>query len=67
MLRNNVLSWVHTISKQLLYDNINIRDFILYSSIAQSVSALDFNFEQAGEGSILTAGKNLKVTILAIN
>ena len=43
-----------------------------YSSIAQSVSALDFNFERAVGGSILTAGKklsleNLNVTIRAIN
>ena len=28
--------------------------------IAQSVSALDFNFERAVEGSILTAGKNIE-------
>ena len=40
--------------------------------IAQSVSALDFNFERAVEGSILTAGKkveseNLNVIIRAIN
>ena len=39
---------------------------------AQSVSALDFNFERAVEGSILTAGKkieseNLNVIIRAIN
>ena len=39
--------------------------------IAQSLSALDFNFERAVEGSILTAGKmlseNLNVIIWAIN
>ena len=40
--------------------------------IAQLVSALDFNFERAVEGSILTAGKrlslkNLNVIIRAIN
>ena len=40
--------------------------------IAQSLSALDFNFERAVEGSILTAGKNvesvnLNVIIRAIN
>ena len=40
--------------------------------IAQSVSTLDFNFERAVGGSILTAGKklslkNLNVTIRAIN
>ena len=42
------------------------------ASIAQLVSALDFNFERAVEGSILTAGKrlslkNLNVIIRAIN
>ena len=31
--------------------------------IAQSVSALDFNFERAVEGSILTAGKRLSLKI----
>ena len=40
--------------------------------LAQLISALDFNFEQAVEGSILTAGKrlslkNLNVIIRAIN
>ena len=40
--------------------------------IAQLVSALDFNFKRAVEGSILTAGKrlslkNLNVIIRAIN
>ena len=40
--------------------------------VAQLVSALDFNFERAVEGSILTAGKrlslkNLNVIIRAIN
>ena len=40
--------------------------------IAQLVSVLDFNFERAVEGSILTAGKrlslkNLNVIIWAIN
>ena len=40
--------------------------------IAQSVSALDFNFQRAVEGSILTADKkveyeNLNVIIRAIN
>ena len=40
--------------------------------IAQAVSALDFNFERAVEGSILTAGKkveseNLNVIMRAIN
>ena len=40
--------------------------------IAQSVNALDFYFERAAEGSILTAGKkveseNLNVIIWAIN
>ena len=44
----------------------------LYCPIAQSLSALDFNFEQAVEGSILTVGKNvesenLNVIIRAIN
>ena len=29
-------------------------------AIAQSVSALDFNFERAVEGSILTAGKKVE-------
>ena len=49
-------------------------DFInpVIYSIAQSVSALDFNFERAVAGSILTAGKNLglknlNITIRAIN
>ena len=42
------------------------------AAIAQSLSALDFNFEQAVEGSILTAGKNvesenLNAIIRAIN
>ena len=41
-------------------------------NIAQSVSALDFNFEQAVEGSILTAGKkveseNMNVIIRTVN
>ena len=45
---------------------------VLYSSLSQSVSALDFNFERAVGGSILTAGKklslkNLNVIIRAIN
>ena len=45
---------------------------IYISPIAQSVRALDFNFEPAVEGSILTAGKrlryeNLNVIIRAIN
>ena len=31
--------------------------------IAQLVSALDFNFERADEGSILTAGKRLSLKI----
>ena len=39
--------------------------------IAQSVSVLDFNFERAVEGSILTVSKfeseNLNVIILSIN
>ena len=44
----------------------------LYMYIAQLVSVLDFNFERAVGGSILTAGKkwslkNLNVTIRAIN
>ena len=33
------------------------------ASIAQLVSALDFNFERAYEGSILTAGKRLSLNI----
>ena len=45
---------------------------IQIASIAQLVSTLDFNFERAVEGSILTAGKrlslkNLNVIIRAIN
>ena len=32
--------------------------------ITQSVSALDFNFERAVEGSIITAGKRLSLKIL---
>ena len=44
----------------------------LIAPMAQLVSALDFNFERAVEGSILTAGKrlslkNLNVIIRAIN
>ena len=35
----------------------------IYIYIAQSVSALDFNFERAVEGSILTAGKRLSLKI----
>ena len=43
-----------------------------YNCHIQLVSALDFNFERAVEGSILTAGKrlslkNLNVIIRAIN
>ena len=49
----------------------NVRGYILHiAPIAQSVSALDFNFERAVEDSILTAGKkceNLNVIIRAIN
>ena len=42
------------------------------AAIAQSLSALNFNFEQVVEGSIVTAGKNvesenLNVIIRAIN
>ena len=45
-------------------------EWVHIAPIAQSVSALDFNFERAVEGSILTAGKrseNLNVIIRAIN
>ena len=34
--------------------------------IAHSVSALDFNFERAVGGSILTAGKNLSLKTLNV-
>ena len=34
--------------------------FDIIAPIAQSVSALDFNFERAVEGSILTVGKKVE-------
>ena len=48
------------------------QDTVFIAAIAQSVSALDINFERAVGGSILTTGKklslkNLNVTIRAIN
>ena len=54
-----------------LDSKLTYRTHIHNISIAQSVSALDFNFERAVGGSILTAGKklslkNLNVTIRAI-
>ena len=39
------------------------REQTFIAPIAQSVSALDFNFERAVEGSILTVGKRLSLKI----
>ena len=48
----------------------NVEDLYLLAGIAppdiQSVSALDFNFERAVKGSILTAGKRLSETLFVI-
>ena len=56
----------------LTYGTIKSHHNHYIAPIAQLVSAMDFNFERAVEGSILTVGKkveseNLNVIIWAIN
>ena len=64
ILKQRSLEYIRTQPNDITYYTDGIA--LLIAPIAQLVSALDFNFERAVEGSILTAGKRLSLKNLNV-
>ena len=62
IVQNLIINYFSAARYQFLHGTVSAATRDL-APIAQSVSALDFKFERAVEGSILTAGKRLSLKI----